>query len=257
MTSDYDQATLLSLSPSTAQRLGAIVGAALAITFVIWSRTRAKPCPGAVTLEFHPPLVERGSYHIQLSWPGANPCRFTVDLPLDAQAKDRGKTGCGMALELRTQVRDGRVSVAGLTFAAAPAQFGLQVKRDAEPIYDAQLEPKFAPYATTRAEDKHFCGERALVQAPCLRGSSACAPFPARCTGPQDCEAKRACCLTPEWGRDFGPLSASECTSSNSCLSHLGHLACRDDNDCPSAMRCADASLAAEFSKPVLVCRDR
>jgi len=254
VTSAQRRVTVVHLSPWTAQRLGGIVGAALAITFVIWSRTRATPCPGAVTLEFHPPLVDRGSYRIELSWPGANPCQFTVDLPLDVSPKNRGKTGCGMALELRTQVQDGQASVTGLTFAAAPEQFRLRVQRGAEPIYDALLEPKFAPYPTTRAEDKHFCGDRALVLAPCLRGSSACAPFPARCTGPQDCEAKRVCCLTPEWGRDFGSYAASECTSSNSCLSHLGHLACRDDNDCPSAMRCGDTSLAAEFSKPVQAC---
>lgn len=114
--------------------MGAIVGAGLAIAFVIWSRTRATPCPGAVTLEFHPPLAERGSYRIQLSWEGSKPCRFSIDLPLDASAKEREKTGCGMALELRTQVQDGLASIAGLTFAAAPARFRLQVKRDVEPI---------------------------------------------------------------------------------------------------------------------------
>jgi hypothetical protein len=237
--------------------MGAIVGAALAIAFVIWIRTRKAPCPGAVTLEFHPPLAERGSYRIELSWEGATPCQFRVDLPLDGQAKDRGKTGCGMALELRTQVQDGQASIAGLTFAAAPAHFRLQLKRDLEPIYDTLLDPQFAPYPTTRAEDKHFCGERALVLPHCLRGSSQCAPFPARCTGPQDCEPKRACCLTPEWGRDFGPRAASECTSENSCFAHLGHLACHADSDCPSGMRCGDTSLAADFSKPVTVCQNR
>ncbi|MEI9949311.1 MAG: hypothetical protein WDO74_10075 [Pseudomonadota bacterium] len=235
--------------------MGAIVGAGLAIAFVIWSRMRATPCPGAVTLEFHPPLADRGSYHIVLSWEGENPCQFSIDLPLDATAKNREKTGCGMALELRTQVQDGLASIAGLTFAAAPAHFRLQVQRDVEPIYDTLLEPKFAPYPTTRAENKHFCGERALVLPRCLRGSSECAPFPARCTGPQDCERKQACCLTPEWGRDFGPRAASACTSTNSCLSHLGHLGCHSDGDCPSGMRCTDTSLAADFSQPVSVCR--
>ncbi|MEI9941679.1 MAG: hypothetical protein WDO69_31065 [Pseudomonadota bacterium] len=237
--------------------MGAIVGAGLAIAFVIWIRTRATPCPGAVTLEFHPPLADRGRYHIQLDWEGGNPCQFSIDLPLDAKAKNGAKTGCGIALELRTQIQNEQASIAGLTFAAAPARFRLQVERDLESIYDAQLEPKFAPYPTTRAEDKHFCGERALVLPPCLRGSSECAPFPARCTGPEDCPSKQACCLTPEWGRDFGPLSASECSSTNSCFSHLGHLACHGDGECPPGMRCGDPSLAADFSKPVSVCRDR
>ena len=237
--------------------MGALVGAGLAIIGVIWVRTRATPCPGAVTLEFHPPLADRGRYLVQLSWEGARPCQFTVDLPLDAKVGNREKTGCGMAIQLRTQVQAGQTSLAGLTFAAAPAHFRLQLNRDAERIYDTSLEPRFAPYATTRAEDPHFCGERALVLPACLRGSSECAPFPARCTGPRDCELNRACCLTPEWGRDFGPLAASECTTINSCISHLGHLGCQGDTDCPSGMRCSDSSLAADFSKPVLACRDR
>jgi hypothetical protein len=237
--------------------MGAIVGATLAIAFVIWIRTRATPCPGAVTLEFHPPLADRGSYHVQLSWEGAKPCQFTVDLPPAADAQSPAKTGCGLAIELRTQVRDGQTSLTGLTFAAAPAHFRLQLKRELEPIYDAQLEPQFAPYPTTRAEDKHFCGERALVLPPCLRGSSGCKPFPARCTGPQDCQPKQTCCLTPEWGHEFGPLAASECSSMNSCLAHLGHLACHADSDCPTGMRCSDTSLSADFSRPVSACQNR
>lgn len=245
------------MSPWTAQRLGAIVGAGLAITGVIWMRTRATPCPGAVTLEFHPPLADRGSYQIQLSWEGLGPCQLTVVLPLDPKPqKTREKTGCGMAVQLRTQVQDERASIAGLTFAAAPERFRLQVKRDLEPIYDTTIEPKFAPYPTLRAEDKHFCGERALVLPTCLRGSSECAPFPARCTGPEGCQPKQACCLTPEWGRDFGPHAASECSSTNRCLAHLGRLACHDDGDCPAGMRCGDNSLASDFSQPVSVCRN-
>ena len=245
------------VSPWTAQRLGAIVGAGLAIAGVIWLRTRATPCPGAVTLEFHPPLADRGSYHIELSWEGVSRCALTVVLPLDPKQQTRGKSGCGMAVQLNTQVQGEQASIAGLTFAAAPARFSLQVKRDSEPIYDTLLEPKFAPYPILRAEDKHFCGERALVLPRCLRGSSECAPFPARCTGPAECQAKQACCVTPEWGRDFGPNAASECTSTNSCLAHLGRLACRVDDDCPNGMHCGDASLASDFSKPVLVCQSR
>lgn len=247
---------MIRVTPWTAQRLGAIVGAALAIVGVVWLRTRAKPCPGAVTLEFHPPLADRGSYHIQLSWDGVNRCAFTVTLPLDPKQHQGDKTGCGMALQLRTQVQEQQSSIAGLTFAAAPARFRLQVKRDREAIYDTQLEPKFAPYETRRAEDKHFCGERALVLPSCIRGSSECAPFPARCSAPEECSGKQACCLTPEWGRDYGPSAASECTSTSSCLAHLGRLACRSDGDCPQGMHCADAALANDFSKPVMVCRN-
>jgi len=245
------------VTPRTAQRLGAIVGAGLAITGVIWLRTRATPCPGAVTLEFHPPLADRGSYRIQLSWEGGKPCQFTVELPLAPKAQTPEKTGCGLALQLRTQVQDGQASIAGLTFAAAPARFELHVERDREAIYDTLLEPTFAPYPTRRADDKHFCGDRALVLPRCLRGSSQCAPFPTRCTGPDECQPKQACCLTPEWGRDFGPRAASECSSTNGCLSHLGRLACHSDGDCPTGMRCGDASLASDFSKPVLACQNK
>ena len=249
------RAKVFDLSPWTAQRLGGIVGAALAIVGVIWLRTRATPCPGAVTLEFHPPLADPGSYRILLDWEGAKPCQFTVILPLDPHAKDREKTGCGLALQLRTQVQAEQASITGLTFAAAPARFTLQVKRDRELIYDETLEPKYAPYPTTRAEDRHFCGDRALVLPHCVRGSSECAPFPARCSGPLDCGPKQACCLTPEWGRDFGPPAASECTSTNRCLAHLGHLACHTDEDCPTGMRCEDTTLARDYSQAVLGCR--
>jgi hypothetical protein len=243
------------VSPWTAQRMGAIVGAALAITWVIWIRTRATPCPGAVTLEFHPPLADPGRYRIDLSWEGSRSCQFTVVVPLDSTASNRSKTGCGMALQLRTQVQDGQASVSGLTFAAAPEHFTLHVSRNAEAVYDAELEPKYAPYETTRAEDAHFCGNRALVLPPCLLGSSECAPFPASCTAPVDCGPKKACCLTPEWGRDFGPKAASECTSENGCFAHLGHLGCHVDSDCPAGMRCGDASLAKDFSPRVRVCQ--
>jgi hypothetical protein len=237
--------------------MGAIIGGALAITWVIWIRTRATPCPGAVSLEFHPPLADPGSYRIQLSWPGGKPCELTVVVPLDGTQKEHAKTGCGMALQLRTQVQDNQASISGLTFAAAPERFALRVKRNDEAVYDAELTPKYAPYETSRAEDHHFCGDRALVLPPCLRGSSECAPFPASCTGPEDCGPKQACCLTPEWGKDFGPKAGSQCTSTNSCFAHLGHLGCRVDADCPADMRCADRTLASDFSPSVLACQSR
>jgi hypothetical protein len=237
--------------------MGAIVGGALALIWVIWIRTRATPCPGAVTLEFHPPIADAGSYRIQLSWPGGKPCELKVVVPFTGSKSEHAKTGCGLAVALRTQVQDGQASISGLTFAAAPERFELHVKRNDEAVYDTVLTPKYAPYETSRAEDHHFCGDRALVLPPCVRGSSECAPFPARCTGPQDCGPKQGCCLTPEWGRDFGPQAASQCSSQNSCFAHLGHLACHLDADCPSDMRCADESLASDFSPSVQACRGR
>lgn len=245
------------MSPWNAQRRGAIVGGTLALIGVIWIRTRTASCPGAVTVEFHPPLAEPGSYHIHLSWPGGKPCDLTVAVPFTGSEQAHAKTGCGMALQLQTQVQAGQASVSGLTFAAAPERFDLRVKRNDEAVYDAQITPKYAPYETTRTEDRHFCGDRALVLPPCLRGSSQCWPFPASCTRPQDCGPKQACCLTPEWGKDFGPKAGSQCSSTNSCLSHLGHLGCHADSDCPVDMRCADRTLAADFSPPVMVCQNR
>jgi hypothetical protein len=245
------------VSPWTAQRMGAIVGAALAVTWVIWMRTRTPPCPGAVTLEFHPPLGEAGRYRIELGRDGAKPCALSFTIPLGSSAKGQEKTGCGMALELHTLLQGGSESVSGLTFAAAPPRFKLSVKRNEEAVYDTELEPKYAPYETTRAEDRHFCGDRALVLPACVRGSAECAPFPASCSGPEGCSKNQACCLTPEWARDFGPRAGSECTSVNNCFAHLGHIGCHADADCPAGMACADHSLAADFSPTVSVCVGR
>ena len=239
------------MTPWTAQRLGAIVGAALAIAAVVWLRVRATPCPGAVTLEFHPPLADPGRYDFRLTGAGLA-CEFSVSLPQAAPALHA--SNCNMARELRTQVRDGQVSINELTFAAAPEHFTLQVKRDAETIYDAVLKPKYAPYPTARAENKHFCGERARVVPRCQRGSSECQPFPASCVGPEGCTSGQACCLTPEWGRDYGPKTASECATQNSCFAHFGQLACHVDADCPVDLHCAASPIAADFSQPVRTC---
>jgi hypothetical protein len=235
--------------------MGAVVGALLAVAGVVWLRTRAAPCPGAVTLEFHPPLADPGRYRFELLGASRKPCAFEVPLP--AASHDPASGACDMARELRTQVRDGEVSITALTFAAAPERFTLRVTRNEEPIYDTSLAPKYAPYATTRADNKHFCGERARVVPECLRGSSECPPFLARCTGPEGCQSGQACCLTPEWGRDFGPRAASECSTKTSCLSHFGQLACRVDGDCPKDQKCAPSALAAEFSPTVRICQNR
>lgn len=249
-------AKVASVSPWTAQRLGGIVGALLAVAGVVWLRTRVPPCPGAVTLEFHPPLADPGRYRFELLGANDKPCAFTLTLPMTGKDEAaNGASTCGMARELRTQVRDGEASVVALTFAAAPERFTLRVTRNGERIYDTPLVPKYAPYATLRAENKHFCGDRARIVPECLRNSSECQPFPARCTGPDTCPNGQACCLTPEWGRDFGPHAASECSTKSSCLAHLGQLACHTDRDCPSELHCQASSLSGEFSPAVLGCR--
>jgi hypothetical protein len=232
--------------------MGAIVGAVLAVTVVVWLRTRKAPCPGAVSIEFHPPLADPGIYQFRLRWGKGEPCEFAVSLP---QGSAVGSArGCAMARQLRTQVRDGEVSIAELSFAAAPDRFHLHVTRNAEALYDADLEPKYAPYPTTRADDKHFCGDRARVVPSCLHGSSECEPFAIGCLGAQACTRPEQCCLTPDWGRDFGPRAASECAGKNSCFSHFGHLVCSADTDCPEGLRCSPSPVAAEFTPPVRTC---
>ncbi|HEX3849741.1 MAG TPA: hypothetical protein VHW01_02175 [Polyangiaceae bacterium] len=243
---------MCAVSPWTAQRLGAIVGAALAVSFVVWLRTRAVPCPGAVTIEFHPPLADPGGYAFELKFGNAKPCRSSVSLPETAGSAPA--SNCGMARQLRTQVRDGQVSIAELSFAAAPERFHLRVTRNSETLYDLDLEPKYAPYPTTRADDKHFCGDRARVVPSCLRGSSACEPFPITCGAPEACTHTQYCCLTPDWGKDFGPKAASECASKNSCFAHFGHLLCTTDGDCPADMRCMASPVAHEFSPAPRTC---
>lgn len=239
----------------TAQRLGAVVGAVLAIGWVVWVRTRSAPCSGAVTLEFHPPLTDPGTYHFRLAGPDLEPCEFAISLPHPEGL--RGSKACRLARELRTSIRDGQLSVSELTFAAAPERFTLQVRRADEPLYDTALEPRYAPYPTARADNPRFCGDRARVVPDCLRGSSACAPYPTRCTGPEGCPHGQSCCLTPEWGREFGARQASECASNARCSAHFGQLACHVDSDCPSDMHCAKAALSADFSPSVLTCQPR
>ena len=218
-------------------------------------RTRATPCAGAVTIEFHPPLADPGIYQFELSGPDLEPCAFSVSLP---QAHgEKGTSACRLPRELRTQMRDAHVSISELTFAAAPEHFELQVERNGEHIYRADLEPKYAPYPTARAENERFCGDRARVVPACLRGSSECQPFPATCLGPEGCPHGQACCLTPEWGRDFGPKAASECAARASCFAHFGQLACHTDDDCPADLRCKSSALAADFSPAVLTCVHR
>ncbi len=235
--------------------MGGIIGALLAVSWVVWSRVRAAPCPGAVTIEFHPPLADPGLYSFQLDLGAPKPCQFSLALP--QSGTPAAATGCGMARELRTQSRDGAVSVAALTFAAAPERFHFRLLRNAEPIYELDIEPKYAPYETARADDKHFCGERARVVPACVHGSSECEPFPSSCTGPDACARGQACCLTPEWGRDFGPRAASECAPRNSCFAHFGHLACHADSDCPADFQCMDSALSHGFTPALRTCEPR
>ena len=59
--------TLLeNVARSLAEILGAGAGIVLTLGWIIWQRTRPAECPGGVTIEFHPPLVDHGNYKFKL-----------------------------------------------------------------------------------------------------------------------------------------------------------------------------------------------
>lgn len=243
-----------TVSAWTPSRAGAVAGALLALIWVVWTRVREAPCPGAVTVEFHPPLPSPGQYRFWLGLPDRPPCEFEVTLP---GAERKTSAGCGLARELKTVVRGRETSLVALNFGAAPDRFELRIRRGRELVYDVTLSPKYAPYPTLRTENRRLCGDRARVVPACLRGSSACAPFPARCTGPAECGPGQSCCLTPEWGLEFGVTAASECQSSRDCLAHFGHIGCHSDADCSADQRCQATALARDYTPRVLTCQNR
>jgi hypothetical protein len=240
---------------NTPQLMGAACAVLVVGGWVAWERLRPPPCPGGVFLEFHPPLSEPGPYHFRVALAGAEkPCEFDVPLPV----KEAINTApCHMALDLKTRSQAGKVSILGLTFGASPQRLTLQVKRNGELLYDTPIVPHYTPYPMRREENKRFCGEQAFVEPACVRGSSACAPFPVSCGAEAKCPAKKVCCVSPEWGKDYGPLAASECSSRQGCFDRLGHIACHADSECPSDMVCDDTSMQNEFTPALTVCRQK
>jgi len=239
------------VSKNTAQLLGAIA-AMLVMSWVFWQRLGPRPCSGGLFIELHPPLAEPGLYRFRVAIDGTPPCEFAVPLPVKADVDTKR---CHWALELKTQTRGNQTTIAGLTVGAAPKWFQFQVKRNGESLYDTRVEPKYTPYPTQRHQNKRFCGEQAFVKPPCVRGSSECAPYRPMCSGPQDCPKPKACCVSPEWARDYGAKAASECGSTRGCLDRFALLACRADSDCPEDMACDDTSVASEFDPPLTTCR--
>lgn len=225
----------------------------LVMSWVVWQRVRPPPCAGGLFIELHPPLSEPGPYRFRVALDGAaEACEFEVPLPIKGEVD---KKRCRLALELKTQTRGNQTTIAGLTVGAAPKWFHFQVKRSGESIYDTRVEPKYTPYPAHRRESKRFCGQQAFVEPPCLRGSSQCAPYRHVCSGPTDCPKTKACCVSPEWARDYGASAASECGSTRGCLDRFALLACRADADCPEDMTCDDGSVANEFDPPLTICR--
>jgi hypothetical protein len=240
---------------SKAHLFGAILGVLAMSGFVLWQRTRPGPCTGGVTIELRPPLGEPGPYHFRLELEGIRqPCEFDVPLPIRGRVDTRA---CGHVVELKTRVQGSEPKIVGLTVGASPESFSFRVTRHGEVLYDTEITPKYGPYETPKSESRLFCGERALVAPPCTRGSSACAPYEPSCDGPEDCAGNKACCASPEWGREYGTASATECSSARRCLDRFGFVACHADADCPSDMTCGDSSLARDFKRPVTVCQPK
>lgn len=238
-----------------AQLLGAIFGVTMMSGYVLWRQTRPAPCTGGVTLELRPPLEAPGSYRFHIELEGIpQPCEFTVPFPVQGRV-DTSK--CGHAVELQTRVEGAVSKIVGLTIGASPESLLFRLTRNGERLYDASLTPKYGPYETPKSESRVFCGERALVTPPCVRGSSACAPYEPSCDGPEDCTGGKSCCASPDWGREYGPKAATECSSKRRCLDHFGFVACHADTDCPDDMACADASLSKDYKRPLLACRTR
>ncbi|HEV8247270.1 MAG TPA: hypothetical protein VGP93_15940 [Polyangiaceae bacterium] len=238
------------MSKNLARVFGASAAVLVAASFVAWKRLRPPPCSGGVFIEFRPPLAAPGPYRFRVDLDGdSGICEFEASP--DATAH---KTQCKMPLEVRARDQDGRKTIIGVTIGAAPERLRLQVKQGSEAIYDTSLEPKYTPWATRRAENKRFCGDRALVKPVCLRGSSQCIPFPASCDGPEDCPAHDVCCASPEWGREYGVKAATECSSRRDCLDRFARVACHDDKDCGDSVRCDDLSVATDFTPLIKAC---
>ena len=238
-----------------AHLLGAVLGVTVMTSTMLWQKTRPAPCTGGVTIELRPPLSAPGRYRFELRLEGIQkPCSFEVPWPVQGRVDT---STCGHAVELKTRVHGEQTSMVGMTVGASPETFSFRVERAGEVLYDTTVSPKYGPYETPRSESRLFCGERALVTPDCRRGSSTCAPYEPSCDGPEDCAGGKACCASPEWGREYGPSAATECGSTRRCLDRFGLVACHTDAECPSDTTCTDTSLVKDFKRPITVCQSR
>ncbi len=235
---------------AAARWLGGLSALVLVGGWFAYQRLRPTPCPGGLFIELRPPLLEPGPYRFRLELDdGERVCSFEA-----VPGGSAHKTDCKMALEITSRLSNGEQSIVGVAVAAAPEELRLLVMQGKQAIYDTRLEPKYAPYPVRREDERRFCGDRAFVKPSCQRGSPQCAPFPARCDGPEDCGAAEICCLSPEWGREYGVKAASVCSGRRACLDRFARVACHADADCAGSS-CSDQSLAADFNPPLKACR--
>lgn len=238
---------------TTARWLGGLAAAAVVVGWFAYQRLREPPCPGGLFVEFRPPLLAPGPYRFRLELDGGERvCEFEA-----APGGSAKKTACKMALEITSRLQGGEQSIVGVAVAAAPESLRLVVEQGGRRVYDTSIEPQYAPYAVRREDDRRFCGDRAFVVPPCLRGSAQCAPYAPSCDGPEDCAAPKICCASTEWGREYGAKAATQCTSHRDCLDRFARVACHADADCGEGSRCDDLSLSADFAPPLKACRER
>jgi hypothetical protein len=235
----------------TARFLGAGAAFLCAAIYFAWQRLRGPECHGAVYIEIRPPLGAPGPYHFRLN---LDEDERTCEFDVSPEARGVQPAHCGMALEIQSRVQGTHASIVGLTVGSAPEKLQFVVTRGTDVIYDAELVPKYAPYATTRKESRRFCGENAFLKPACRRGSPSCAPFSPACDGPEDCDHGKVCCVSPEWGFEYGARAATECTSKPRCLARLARFACHTDAHCPDGMLCNDPSLRSDFAPPLQAC---
>jgi hypothetical protein len=242
------------VTKTRAQVLGAMTAVILVGGYVMVRHLAPPPCAGATFVELHPPLPAPGIYHISLVLDGGSKrCDFEVPLP---SAQPVSLAGCKMRVEITIEGEGAESRITGLAFGAAPKHLGLQVRRGTELVYALEIDPVYSEYPATHEESKRFCGPRARLTPPCIRGSSACLPFRASCDGPEDCPGGQVCCLNPDLGRKYGAKAAVECSSERRCIDRFGMVACHAPEDCPPRMVCAPSSVA-DFSPLVQACRDR
>ena len=223
----------------------------LGLGWLLWQAIRPTPCPGAVFVEFAPPLAAPGPYRFVVALDGGSPCAFEVPLPLAGAVDTRA---CDVALDLTVRGEGEATVIAALAVGAAPRQVRLRVERAGEIVYDATMHPEYAKYPVRREDDPRLCGVRAHVAPACRRGTSQCAPFAPRCRAPTDCKKGQVCCVDPMLAREQGVGAAARCTTRATCEASLGTLACHQDRDCPSGRACNDHRFRAEFDPPVTTC---
>ncbi len=234
-----------------AQLAGAVMAAVVVSGGVLASRAIPKPCTGATSVQFGPPLLGPATYHFDFELGSRGHCEFSVELNTRAKVLQHQ---CDTKFQLQLRGPPGEPAIVGVLLSESPTELGVRIRRLDETIYETVVTPLYAVEAMRDGPDA-FCGQSTLVKPECLRGSSQCKPFPVLCEGPEDCAEAGACCAAPGWGEQYGAERSMECTGRRACSSRIdSYVVCHQDTDCPKGMTCTDASLKDDFEKPLTVC---